>query len=280
MTSVALPDLTSPFGTYRANAVSRFFWWLADRHELAVALRRRLRALVARRFAGPYDAEAEGLRFRLYPGSNYDDRKILAKGRLPERAEHRLVAPYLRDGAIFVDVGANVGSHALVAASRGARVIAIEANPATADRLAFNAAANGLDNVEIVRVAVGAEAGRLELWSEPTNCGFATLLPELTTGEWAGDWLPRDVEVRPLADILSARGIGRVDLLKVDVEGFEDRALIPYLATTGPELRPSAIMIETNCRDHWQTDCFAVLADLGYRAVGATSDNTVFERSA
>lgn len=119
MTATLVSDLTSPFGTYRAGGWQRFVWKLADRHDLAASLRKRLRALVARLWAGPFDAEAEGLRFRLYPGSNYDDRKILAKGRLPERGEHALLAPHLGRGCVFVDVGANVGSHTLAAAARG-----------------------------------------------------------------------------------------------------------------------------------------------------------------
>ena len=68
----------------------------------------------------------DGLKFRLYPGENYDDRKILARQRLPEREEHTLVGNLLKPGAVFVDIGANVGTYALFAARRGARVLAIE----------------------------------------------------------------------------------------------------------------------------------------------------------
>ena len=280
MTATLVSDLTSPFGTYRAGGWERFVWKLADRHDLAASLRKRLRALVSRLWAGPFDAEADGLRFRLYPGSNYDDRKILAKGRLPERGEHVLLARHLRQGCVFVDVGANVGSHTLAAARAGARVLAVEANPATADRLAFNVAANGFAGVEIVRKAVGESHGEMALWSEPSNCGFATLVPELTTGEWAGDWRARSVTTVPLADMLAEAGIERIDVLKIDVEGFEDRVLAPYLAGLERARLPRVVMIETNCRAHWEHDCLALLARLGYRATGATDDNTVLELEA
>ena len=121
MTAAAtLVDTTSPFGTYRARGLARFAWRLADWHDLAPTLRKKLRAVVARLFAGPFDAEVEGIRFRLYPGSNYDDRKILARQRLPERAERRFLAAHLRPGTVFVDVGANVGSYSLGAARGGA----------------------------------------------------------------------------------------------------------------------------------------------------------------
>ncbi|SDU46924.1 FkbM family methyltransferase [Stappia sp. ES.058] len=274
------PDVNSPFGTYRAGGRARLAWALADRHELSPRWRKRLRAFVARHYRGPYDREAEGLRFRLYPGANYDDRKIMARGRLPERDEHGLLSDCLRPGAVFVDIGANVGSYSLDAARRGARVLAIEADSETAAKLAFNLAANSLGDVEVENVAVGARDEVLDLWSEPSNCGFATLVSDLTTGEWAGDWKSRPVQVRPLADILVDHRIARVDVLKIDVEGFEDRALLPYVNRLEDDDLPGAILLETNCRDHWQHDCIAELQARGYRAAGATKDNTIFRRGA
>ncbi|WP_428699226.1 FkbM family methyltransferase [Stappia sp.] len=278
-TGIAI-DTTSPFGTYGAEGLARFAWALADRHEMAAGLRKRVRTLVSRIWAGPYDTEADGLRFRLYPGSNYDDRKIMARRRLPERAEHDMLARHLVKGTVFVDIGANIGSYALQAARRGAQVLAVEANPETAGRLAFNVAANRLDEIVVATVAVGEAPGTMQLWSEPTNCGFATLVEDLTTGEWAGDWSPRTVTVRPLANLLAAHGIGRVDVLKVDVEGFEDRVLLPYLQDCDPGLLPRAVLLETNCREHWARDCLAVLAGLGYAVEGETMDNMLFGRAA
>lgn len=280
MTAAAtLVDTTSPFGTYRARGLARFAWRLADWHDLAPILRKKLRAVVARLFAGPFDAEVEGIRFRLYPGSNYDDRKILARQRLPERAERRFLAAHLRPGTVFVDVGANVGSYSLAAARCGATVLAVEANPETAGRLAFNIAANGLAGIDLATVAVGERRGTMELWSEPSNCGFATLLPDLTE-EWQGDWRPRQVRVEPLAEILVSHGVTRVDVLKVDVEGYEDRVLLPYIRSTDPSGHPGAILLETNCREHWQEDCLAVLAASGYRVEGETKDNVLLRRAA
>ena len=280
MTAAAtLVDTTSPFGTYRARGLARFAWRLADWHDLAPTLRKKLRAVVARLFAGPFDAEVEGIRFRLYPGSNYDDRKILARQRLPERAERRFLAAHLRPGTVFVDVGANVGSYSLAAERRGGPRLAVVGHPETAGRLAFNIAANGLAGIDLATVAVGERRGTMELWSEPSNCGFATLLPDLTE-EWQGDWRPRQVRVEPLAEILVSHGVTRVDVLKVDVEGYEDRVLLPYIRSTDPSGHPGAILLETNCREHWQEDCLAVLAASGYRVEGETKDNVLLRRAA
>lgn len=278
--ALARPDITSPFGTYRAEGLVKFAWALADRHDLSAFLRKRIRSLVARVFSGPYDTVVEGLKFRLYPGGNYDDRKMMAKGRLPEQAEHRLIAPLLGKDRVFVDVGANIGTYSLFAAASGAEVLAVEASPDTADKLAFNLAANGASDVRIARTAVGAEDGELSLWREPSNAGFATLVEDLTQGEWAGKWSAFRVPVRPLADVVAEAGLTRIDVMKIDVEGFEDRVLVPYLSTTSRDLWPRAILLETNCRPHWTEDCLSLLTRLGYEKAGETRDNILFSLKA
>jgi FkbM family methyltransferase len=281
MTAVGIAiDTVSPFGTYGADGWARAAWRLADRRVLVPRLRKGLRQVATRLFRGPFDAEVDGLRFRLYPGSNYDDRKILARQRLPEQAERAMLARHLVPGTVFVDIGANIGSYTLSAARRGASVLAVEANPETAGKLSFNIAANGLFGVSVAGVAIGEAAGTMRLWSEPSNCGFATLVEELTTGQWAGDWTARDVTVRPLAEVLAAYGVRRADVLKVDVEGFEDRVLLPYLRACDVDLLPQAVLIETNCRHHWAEDCFSALAGLGYAVEGETKDNVLFGRAA
>lgn len=271
-----MPDTTSPFGTYRAEGLVRSAWALADRHALSAGLRKRVRGLIGRVFRGPYDTEVDGLRFRIYPAENYDDRKILSKRRLPEKAEHALLEPYLGEGVSFIDVGANIGAYTLFAARRGARVLAVEANPQTAEKLAFNIAANGLGSVVVANVAVGEREGTATLWQKPSNCGFATLVEDLTKGQWAGDWRASAVMVRPLADLLADKGMTRIDVLKVDVEGYEDRVLLPYLRGCARADWPRVIMLELNCRTHWAEGCLPFLEASGYRCVGETEDNGIF----
>ncbi|WP_306142529.1 FkbM family methyltransferase [Roseibium sp. MMSF_3412] len=278
--SATLLDTRSPFGTYPAERLVRAAWRLADRHDLSRGLRKRIRALVARVFKGPYDLEADGLKFRIYPGENYDDRKILAKGRLPERAEHGLLEPHLHEGMVFVDVGANIGSYAVFAARHGAKVVAIEANPQTAHKLSFNVRANDLENVTVVNSAVGSKEDTLPLWHEPSNCGFATFVTDLTTGEWAGNWTRTYVTVRPLTDIADQQGLERIDILKVDVEGYEDRVVLPFLRHADKAMWPRVILLETNCRPYWSEDCLSELANRGYAVTGRTNDNMVLELSA
>ncbi|MDD7909736.1 FkbM family methyltransferase [Pseudovibrio exalbescens] len=271
-------DTQSPFGTYQAGDAVRFMWRLADQHKFRQSLRKFFRRISARFYAGPYDTEVEGLRFRIYPGENYDDRKMLAKGRLPEKQEHKFLQELLKQGETFVDVGANVGTYSLFAAKAGMKVVSLEANPVTASKLQFNADANGMDDLTVIVCGAGAQEGTLNLWLEPTNSGFATMVKDLTTGQWAGDWKPVEVQVRPLEAILRDAKVETVDLLKIDVEGFEDRVLLPFLRGRTQEAWPRVILLETNCRDFWEEDCLQVLEECGYRVHAETQDNLVLVR--
>ncbi|WP_319772365.1 FkbM family methyltransferase [Breoghania sp.] len=271
-------DTVSPYGSHPAGGLARAAWRLIDGGGFHATLRRKAGGAIAWLFSGPYDVEAGGLKFRLYPGENYDDRKIVARARLPEQAEHALIGKWLRPGVEFVDIGANVGTYALFAASRGARVLAIEASAATAAKLAFNIAANealdGFGGVKVMLTAVGEEEGRLTLWTSARNWGFATLAGDVAEGE-AGKWQTQDVPVRLLADVLGEAGIGRADVMKIDVEGFEDRVLMPYLEASPRGVWPRVVLMETNCSAAWKRDPRETLTAHGYVVEGETEDNVL-----
>jgi FkbM family methyltransferase len=116
----------------------------------------------------------------------------------------------LRDGGLFVDVGANVGTYTLWAAELGAEVIALEPAEDTFDLLEENIALNGY-RVTAVRAAAG------------NHCGTA----RFTSGLDAGNSLaPDGPEVTDLVTIDALIGDRRVTGMKVDVEGFEIDVLL------------------------------------------------------
>jgi FkbM family methyltransferase len=81
-----------------------------------------------------------------------------------------------------------------------------------------------------------------------------------------------------LMRILTEAGVTRVDALKVDIEGFEDRALIPFFKEAPSVLWPRAVVIEHLSRDEWQQDCIADMVARGYREAGRTRSNTLLTR--
>jgi FkbM family methyltransferase len=153
--------------------------------------------------------------------SQYVDRQIFYFG-----AYSPLELSFLRQAAeilrlsrshiTLVDVGANVGQHSLFMSRHADRVLAFEPNDEVADRLAANIAVNRIENIDLVRCALGSEVTEARLGSGlDNNSGSRSLV-------WSLD-AEKDLIV-PVACgdvVLAEHGIDRVDLLKIDVEGYE-----------------------------------------------------------
>ena len=273
-------DIATAYGQRVPSRFARLVWALTVSNDIPQLRRKAIRKHFARRCAGPFDVTAGGIAFRAYPAENRDDRMLVGLGELPEPAEHALIAPFLKPGMVFVDIGANVGTYALHVATRAGpdtRVLAFEPHPRTFAKLAYNLDANGVKNVVAKNLAIAAEVGTMDLYSDGGgNIGHASLLREGAGAVRSTQAVP----VAPLATILAEEGVDGVDLLKIDVEGFEDRALLPLFEQAPERLWPKAILIETVLSMLWQRDCLAVLADKGYHRAGATAENVLLVRDA
>jgi FkbM family methyltransferase len=151
------------------------------------------------------------------------------QGRAYEADTVELFARALRPGATVVDVGANHGYFTALAAllvGPGGRVEAFEPNPAVAAGLAGVLRRNGVDG----RVAVHPEAlsdrgGWAEFYVSvsPVNDGLSSLLASdaaLAHGVIRAGHTLR-VPTTTFDAFAERAGLGRVDLLKIDVEGAE-----------------------------------------------------------
>ncbi len=139
----------------------------------------------------------------------------------PESREiFRTVLPV---GGVAVDVGANVGWHTLLMArlvGESGRVLAAEANPSVRKRLEANLELNRFRQVEVIPYAITNAEGTVAFHgpdADDSDSGNGYLVEDATTGR---DGTIR-VEARRLDDIVPAARIERLDLLKIDVEGFE-----------------------------------------------------------
>ena len=127
-------------------------------------------------------------------------------------------------GTFVVDLGAWVGPLAILAAVRGARVLAVEADPAALDQLRRNLAANPdlASRVDVLARAVAADTGPVRLGArrKPGDSMSSVLLAGGATA-WNADG------VTP-ASLLAARRPGERVFVKLDIEGGE-YALLPSL---------------------------------------------------
>src|SRR5262249_6373934 len=166
----------------------------------------------------------EDLRLTLYPGSE-TSRSIFVTG-LYEPNEFLLLSKILKPSMIFVDVGANMGLYTLYAARRiGAigRVLAIEPSGRERAVLENNVRLNALTNVTVRGNAISDKVSEVELLvAQAQHSGHNTL------GAFGYD-TPLDhrekTQTELLDDIVTAEGLPRVDVVKMDVEGAELKAL-------------------------------------------------------
>lgn len=271
--------LRAEFGSLKPGPIARFAWWLATLRRASSRQRRFFRKRLAVRFPGPFDIEVEGIRIRAWPAENHSDRTMVGRLELPERRERSMIAPLLQPKMVFVDIGANIGLYSLlISAKTGAKahIIALEPHPDTFAKLCFNRDVNGFANIAAYNLAAGSQSGREILYFDGGgNIGGASMLAEATQ--------PRasiEIESRPLPDILREAGVDHVDLLKIDIEGFEDRALTPLFASAeNRRLWPEAILLETVHRHLWQTDLLEMLERLGYSISGRTPENVLLKRN-
>ena len=152
----------------------------------------------------------------------------------------------LTEGDVVIDCGAQIGSFSLLAASRGARVLAFEPCPLNLERLRENVALNGLEErVEVTGAAVFRPGvASTELHLTYTNLGGHSLLG------WIGPAVR--VPCLSLAEIFERHGLERCRLLKLDVEGAE----CPILYTAGSELLARVERVYAEVIDHPAIEAF------------------------
>jgi FkbM family methyltransferase len=126
----------------------------------------------------------------------------------------------LRPGDVFVDVGAHVGFHSLVARrliGADGLVVAFEPQPYNAGKLLANWRANGFVNLHLVVGAAGATDGSLVLADQaPTDRSLLSV-----GGHGRNEGQRYEIQVRSLSSVLASLGLDRARMVKVDVEGYE-----------------------------------------------------------
>lgn len=180
---------------------------------------------------------------------------------------------YLRDvlrrttDPVFFDIGANTGAITMVAAMLpDARCYAFEPNRQCADLLQGMVERNGLvGRVKVERIALGDRNRKATLHvPRDKHSGFAAL--EKTDG--LGECDPQPVLMVTLDDYIARAGLGKIDLLVIDVEGAEP-LVISGAAKTLKRYSPEIVMEwwpEYMGRFGWQPDkLMDLMARSGYR---------------
>jgi FkbM family methyltransferase len=127
-----------------------------------------------------------------------------------------------RTRPIVFDVGANEGDFTQMLLERcDADVYCFEPNPETAARLRARLESN--QNVQIRNVALGERGGSMLLYDQSgkSGTGLATAIGEVFSDIFREETKTVEVPVTTLDDFVAKNSISRIDLLKIDTEGFE-----------------------------------------------------------
>ena len=126
-------------------------------------------------------------------------------------------------GDVIVDVGAGIGGETQVfseAVGPAGRVLSIEANPSTYERLRARVRWNRLDNVTPVQCAIVDRAQPVYIEDRPEVYERNTVSLERRERDLAAP-----VEGVSLDELCAREGIERIDFLKVNIEGAERLAI-------------------------------------------------------
>lgn len=141
---------------------------------------------------------------------------------LYEPFESELFARQIASGNMVFDVGANVGYYtalAALAAGPGGRVVAFEPEPTNFATLTRTVARNGFNNVTACQMAIADRSGTGQLYLSTRNGGDHRLYSTASYERSLG------VATTTLDEALAQHHLAHVDVLKMDIQGFEGLAL-------------------------------------------------------
>jgi len=250
------PD--APFGSYRPRPFAAALLALSQNTILGRGqARKAIGNMLRRQLTTPLDVKLWGRNARVHLESNYSEMKAVLNPASYSRTDFDFLRRHLPRTGVFIDIGANAGMFSLFASSlleRGGVVVSVEPQPEVFARLKFNmTSANdlGAEGVRtvLVQAALGPEAGAAEL-AVPKELGQASLRIEV-----GGDRI--SVPMLPLGDLLRRENISCIDVMKIDVEGYEDAVLRAFFEKEARPLFPRPVVMEHCNRDRWRWDCVA-----------------------
>ena len=179
--------------------------------------------------------------------------------------------------SIFIDIGANMGLYTqniafLNSLDRKIKIISIEPNPINVDRLKKNIILlqgkikNIKRLVKVIKCAVDKDNYKKKL---DFSSGFAT--GNISKNKNVKNSIL--VNCRKLYDIVKEENIKYITNLKIDIEGYEDRALIPFFNSSKKSLFPKNILLEHSSSKLWKKDLIKFLLKKGYKVVFKNKSN-------
>lgn len=175
----------------------------------------------------PYDIQVENFKYHGIYGTSFHDDIIYRTGKYePE------VLGFLKDAAekkalenqrIFLDIGANTGWHSVYLSRYVDTVLAVEPYPPVIKQLKKNIQTNNIDNIQIHAVGFSNHVGSFPFYTRDESV--------MASGSFDSDFFnhkkpPMSLPLVVGDEYLINRGLEKIDLIKIDIEGYERYALL------------------------------------------------------
>lgn len=180
---------------------------------------------LGRKFKTPQVVEIEGkkskFKIKIDPKNGAVD-GVIFRDRTWERHITKVIEDFKKDDLVFVDIGTNIGFFSLLVASLSPKnkVFSFEPLPHLVKQFNESIELNNFKNIEIFNFALGDKNEKTILYSnDASNIGASTVLPTKKNI----NSIETPIEIKIADEVLSEKG--KVDLIKIDVEGFEMEVL-------------------------------------------------------
>lgn len=187
-------------------------------------------------------------------------------GKFYDKKNQFLILTYLREGDVFIDAGANVGMHTILASrvvGSSGQVHSFEPQSQLAKVIQAQLVLNNIKNVSFHQVGLSDESTELTLRNQLSHHGTASF--RLNPGQGEELLTIQIVRAESLLPDLTKQRV----LIKVDVEGFEYKVIKGF----GDLLEKPNIALSVEVTDEWlretgssAADLYSYLRGLGFEA--------------
>jgi FkbM family methyltransferase len=191
---------------------SQFFFWVQRRW----------------RISGEIDLRFENITFKYF--SKADDSIVdifFYRHKYPEDADVSVFLKAATKAEVVFDIGANTGLFTVLGARLNSKAsfYSFEPHPANYRRLLTNINLNNLTNVEAIDAALGDQVSSIDFFiPEAENItDTSSVLKNFSESTYAGKvaWKPIRVKQMSVDFFAETKSLRRIDLMKIDVEGYE-----------------------------------------------------------
>ncbi len=212
------------------------------------------------------------IKFQLYKNCIISD--CIRKGYRWEEYQHYLASKYINSDSVVVEIGAHIGTLTMVFSKLAKTVYAFEPTKESFDLLNKNISLNECKNVISKQVGIGDKIESTKIgWIGNNNSGATILEGGMVTNEVlssAENGSTNSIETKIDLINLDVLTLDRLDYLKIDVEGYEEKVIKGGLNTI-KKFKPIIVM---ECMDDYSKkepisklnleNKYKSLLDLGY----------------